>query len=371
MSDLQSLRQDIGAIDREILGLVQRRMDLARQVGDQKAGAGLPVRDFRREVVVLERARETCAHLGLDTEMGETLIRHLIEGAVRTQHTFASARGTHATPQRILVIGGCGRMGSWLCSFFHAQGHLVTVHDVQGETAFPRHSDLAAAVKAADAVVLSTPIGLSTQMLQAVLAVDADPIVFDIASLKSPLLDTIEQAVKAGRKVCSVHPMFAPGAVLLSGRVLLVCECGQPEATAAARHLFEGTALRMVDVPVQQHDRLMGVVLGLSHAVNIAFAKALHDIGIAYPELDKTTSTTFGRQIRTTAEVAAENPQLYYEIQHYNRYTPDMLAALQKAVGQVAEAAAQPDSRDFTALMQEGHGFFTAEAASGAGSERP
>jgi chorismate mutase/prephenate dehydrogenase len=176
--------------------------------------------------------------------------------------------------------------------------------------------------------------------------------------LKSPLLNAIEQAVRQGRKVASLHPMFAPGAVLLSGRVLLVCDCGHAAATREARALFEDTALRLVTVPVAEHDRLMGVVLGLSHALNIAFASALGRIGFSYVELDRTSSTTFGRQIRTTAEVVAENPRLYYEIQHFNRHTGEMLEALQEALGRVRDAAGDATPERFLEVMQEGHHFF-------------
>ncbi len=366
-SELSRLRQEISNIDRQVLQLVRRRMDIAEQIGQSKQNSGLPVRDFRREVEVLRQARQESVGIGLDAELGETLIRQLIEGAVRTQHTMAAAsqKPAEARPQKVVVLGGGGRMGAWLCSFFNSQGHDVRLYDPHARELpeFPAEATLASAVSWAEVVVLSTPIGESARVLEEVLAVPSDALIFDICSLKSPLLDAIERGVRAGRRISSVHPMFAPGAVLLSGRVLLVCDCGHAEAARQARALFEDTALRLVDIPLQEHDRLMGVVLGMSHALNIAFASALKHIGFTYPELDRTSSTTFGRQIRTTAEVVAENPRLYYEIQHYNRYTPTMLQALREAVERVMLAAEADTPDRFLELMAEGHGFFAERPA--------
>lgn len=54
MKDLSELRQEIDVIDKELLGLFERRMDVAAQVGDYKRAHHLPVLDSGRERQVLE-----------------------------------------------------------------------------------------------------------------------------------------------------------------------------------------------------------------------------------------------------------------------------------------------------------------------------
>ena len=53
--DIQELRQQIDAIDRELVALYCRRMETARAIGQYKRENGLPVLDSQREQELLDR----------------------------------------------------------------------------------------------------------------------------------------------------------------------------------------------------------------------------------------------------------------------------------------------------------------------------
>lgn len=62
---IERWRDEIDALDAELLGLLNRRAALALEVGRRKLGAGLPLRDPKRERRILERAvRENSGPLG-------------------------------------------------------------------------------------------------------------------------------------------------------------------------------------------------------------------------------------------------------------------------------------------------------------------
>ena len=86
-----------------------------------------------------------------------------------------------------------------------------------------------------------------------------------------------------------------------------------------------------IEMPLEDHDRLIAFVLGLSHALNIAFFTALAESGETLPRLAELSSTTFDEQLAVAAKVAGENPQLYFEIQHDNPHGEDALHALAAA----------------------------------------
>ena len=88
----------------------------------------------------------------------------------------------------------------------------------------------------------------------------------------------------------------------------------------------------LVVMGLDEHDRLIAFVLGLSHALNIAFFTALAESGEAAPRLARMSSTTFDAQLDVATRVAAENPDLYYEIQSLNDYGEESLNALRAAV---------------------------------------
>lgn len=356
---INRLRSDIGRIDQQILTLVAWRLEVAEEIGACKRRAGLPVRNYRAEVEVLKRARAACSSLGLDPDVGQSLFQVLIEAAVGRQHGLVERPHT-GTQKSVLVVGGCGRMGVWLCNYFASHGHRVTIYDVSGSSVdgFRSVTNLKAAARSADVVVLSTPIGVTAATLDTVLSADPQGLIFDICSLKSPLVESLHSAVKRGYRVASVHPLFAPDTVLLTGRILLVCDCGHAKAATEARSMFEDTALRLVNISLDRHDRYMAYVLGLSHAINIAFARTLVDSGLAAYDLDRVASTTFSKQSRTTREVAMENPLLYYEIQHYNVHTPEVLDNLRAAVEALKHAALCDGPQAFEALMEENRNYF-------------
>ena len=96
--------------------------------------------------------------------------------------------------------------------------------------------------------------------------------------------------------------MFGPDTELLSGRHVIFVDLGVPEATAAARALFEPTMATLVEMDLESHDRLIAYVLGLSHALNIAFFTALAESGEAAPQLATLSSTTFDAQLGVAAQ---------------------------------------------------------------------
>ena len=58
MDDLQTLRRDIDAIDRQMVELFRQRMDVTRKVGEYKRSQGVPVLDQERERQVLQNKGE-------------------------------------------------------------------------------------------------------------------------------------------------------------------------------------------------------------------------------------------------------------------------------------------------------------------------
>ncbi len=109
---------------------------------------------------------------------------------------------------------------------------------------------------------------------------------------------------------------------------------------------------------LDDHDRLIAYVLGLSHALNIAFYNALADSGEAAPRLAKLSSTTFDAQLDVASQVARESPDLYFEIQSLNDYGAESLEALAKSVERLRAAVLAQDRGAFTALMLRGKEYF-------------
>lgn len=354
---LQELRTRIAAIDAEILRLAADRLKIVQQVGAVKREEGVAVRSFAAEAEVLERFRRLAGEYGLDEHFAEKLALQLISVSVRLQEDELSERTVLA--KRILIVGGAGKMGRWLARFFANQGHQVVTFDRKGAVdEFETADALVPAVQQADVVLIATPLVEGKLVLHEILSQQPAALVVDIFSLKSHVLELLQTSATNGLRVASVHPLFGPNVQTLSGRVIVVCDCGNASAAAEAEALFRETALAITRLPVAEHDEYMQYVLGLSHLASILFFTTLHESGRGFNDLVRTASTTFYKQARAAAEVARENPYLYYEIQHLNRHSAELFDLLNRSLAKLQAAVLSDDPATFVALMTAGRDYF-------------
>ncbi|HEU4730390.1 MAG TPA: prephenate dehydrogenase/arogenate dehydrogenase family protein [Kofleriaceae bacterium] len=360
---LDALRAELGDIDREILALVSRRQAISQRIGQTKRDAGIPTRDYRQEKDVVERAREAAVAHGLSARLGEELILTLIRGSLTVQEQDTVAAAGEGSGRRVLVIGGAGHMGRWFVRYLGAQGFSVEIADPsEGPAGIVNYRDWKTATLDHELIVIAAPMPATAAILEAMAAAPPRGVVFDVGSLKSPLRRGLHALRAAGGQVTSVHPMFGPDTELLSGRHVIFVDVGAPEATAAARALFEPTMATLVEMDLESHDRLIAYVLGLSHALNIAFFTALAESGEAAPRLATLSSTTFDAQLGVAAKVAAEHPDLYFEIQTLNDYGTESLAALLYAVERLRSVVRANDLEGFRALMTRGSAYLKERA---------
>ncbi|HEX7114597.1 MAG TPA: prephenate dehydrogenase/arogenate dehydrogenase family protein [Steroidobacter sp.] len=371
--NLDQLRERLSALDRDLLRLIAERQELSRQVAEVKRAEGRPTRDFRREREVLMQARTLAGTLGLSPQLAESVLRLLIRGSLTTQERIRVAAGARGSGQTALVIGGTGKMGRWFTEFLVSQGYSVTVADPAGRPSGESAeglgyvSDWRESGLDHDLIVVATPLKIANAILQELAARKPRGTVFDIGSLKTPLRQGITALQSAGCRVTSVHPMFGPDTELLSGRHVIFIDLGSKEALEAAQELFASTMAERVVMSLDEHDRLIAYVLGLSHALNIAFFTALAESGEAAPRLAQLSSTTYDAQVDVASRVAAENPELYFEIQHLNEYGRESLQALRGAVERICTCVSQGDAQAFVDMMERGREYLAGRVRPEAG----
>jgi chorismate mutase/prephenate dehydrogenase len=354
---LEQHRRDIEALDRRILHLVCERLALARQIGELKQQAGIPLRNFKVEAEVYQRFEDASSLLGLDAVLGRDLATFLIGKAVEEQ---AAHRDTHyqGDALRAVVVGGKGGMGRWTARFLRGQGHRVIIHDpAPVNSEFDEVDRLEKAIDA-DLFIIAVPMSACGGVLEELATLRVSGVVAEMCSLKGHLLPLMEGLRSKGLRLVSFHPLFGPDVRMLSGRTIVFCHGGRREDLAVVRGLFTETSASLVNMSSEEHDRRMGLVLGLTHLANLVFARALTHSSVDASELTEVAGVTFNKQLATTREVAAENPALYFEIQALNRLTPETGKWLRQALDEWLAAVESDDERAFTALMTECHLFF-------------
>ena len=364
MKSLDELRARLDVLDRELLERVAERQALSTEIAAVKRATGQSTRDFRREREVLLKARRDAEALGVSPRLAEDIVRSLIRASLTTQEQARVVAQGRGSGRSALVIGGRGKMGRWTADFLASQGFRVTVADPGGEVpGYEWVADWRSIEPSHDLVVVATPLNVANDVLLALAARRPPGVVFDIGSLKTPLRTGLAALREAGVHATSVHPMFGPDTELLSGRHVIFIDLGDAGALTEAQALFESTMADQLVMGLDEHDRLIAFVLGLSHALNIAFFTALADSGEAAPRLARMSSTTFDAQLDVATRVSGESPELYYEIQSLNAYGGESLGALKSAVDRLVDAVREHDQPRFTEMMRRGHEYLRARQA--------
>ncbi|MCP4448595.1 MAG: prephenate dehydrogenase/arogenate dehydrogenase family protein [Myxococcales bacterium] len=357
-SNLEELRAELGTIDTELLALIKRRQSTALRIGEAKRSDGRATRDYTQEANVLRRAMNKADSVGLDRKITKSLMLLLIRSSLSAQEQDRVAKAEGGDGKSALIIGGAGKMGQWFASFLRSQGFNVVVADPSGTVDGCDHvDDWQEGPLDQDLIVVATPLGTSATILSQLAKAKPAGVVFDIGSLKSPLRSGLHALRDAGVQVTSVHPMFGPDTDLLSERHVIFIDIGCEAANAKAKELFSSTMATQVDMDLESHDRLIAYVLGLSHALNLAFTTALAESGEAAPMLAKLSSTTFDAQLSLASSVTQENPKLYFEIQRLNDYGTESLTALLYAVERLRSVIRAGDERAFVTLMEKASSY--------------
>jgi chorismate mutase/prephenate dehydrogenase len=355
------MRDRLDSIDFSILQLIAERQELVTRIGERKHRDGKALRDFSREREVIELGMARAGQLGLNPAIARDILERLIHHSLSKQEQRQLVSSGHGTGMTALVIGGLGRMGDWLARYLDTLGYAVEIADPgSGESLFPHVSDWRETSLAHDLIAVCAPLRASNLILEELAARQPAGLVFDIGSLKAPLRNGLEAMRAAGCRIASVHPMFGPNELMLSGRHILFVDVGDSRALAEARELFAHTAADCVELGIRDHDEVMGWVLGLSHLLNVAFAAAISESGEAVPLLRNISSTTFNHQLQVAAQVISENPSLYFEIQAGTINESSAVTTFSGALDDLVTAIAAGDEQRFVEIMSRAHAHLAA-----------
>ena len=235
--NLDELRSNLSSVDRRLVEMIAERQRIVAEIGKFKLRTGTGTRDYAREKDVLETGRRHAVEMGVDPDLVEKLLEMLIRTSLESQERDRVVAEGKGDGRRALVIGGAGKMGRWFAEFFASQGYATTIADPSvknGPGLFRAWTDAGVDF---DVIVVAAPLAVSGRILAQLAVLKPTGLVFDIGSLKSPLMDGLKELLSAGCRITSLHPMFGPDTRLLSGRHLIFCDVGDAGSDAGRERI--------------------------------------------------------------------------------------------------------------------------------------
>ncbi len=216
--------------------------------------------------------------------------------------------------------------------------------------------DLAEAVRDADIVVIATPTLIAEQMLvQLVPLVGPRTLITDVASVKGNLLRAAWRAFGAvPPNLVPGHPIAgsersgvsaANGDLFMHHRVILTPTADTDgEALARIRSMWQLTGAEVLEMPVDEHDRVLAATSHLPHVLAYALVDALAG------EPDQRDIFRFAAGgFRDFTRIAASDPTMWRDIAIANR--PALLAAIDLFTSHLETLRTAIDRGDGTSIM--------------------
>ncbi|MBA4359053.1 MAG: hypothetical protein C0405_15160 [Desulfovibrio sp.] len=247
-------------------------------------------------------------------------------------------------PASVLVVGGLGRMGSWLAARLTEVGCRVEVSDRLGRPLTPE------LVGAAQVLLLAVPISqVEAVMARAGPHTDPRGLVMDVASLKAAPLASM---LRHGRgEVLGCHPLFGPWDGAARGQAVFLCPGRGERWTSWARAFWRGLGARVKDMEPQAHDRLMAQVQSLRHLLMACLGRVLAESGFN-PQGDQALAGPwFGRLWEVLANQARQPASLYAELALANPWGREVADSLAREAALLSEALRLGDAPGLAARL--------------------
>ena len=110
VAELTALRDQIDEVDKALLSLLAKRLELVAEVGEVKSQYGLPIYVPEREAAMLASRREEAAALGVPPDLIEDVLRRVMRESYSSEND-KGFKTLYPNLRPVVIVGGGGQMG--------------------------------------------------------------------------------------------------------------------------------------------------------------------------------------------------------------------------------------------------------------------
>ncbi|WP_100752427.1 bifunctional chorismate mutase/prephenate dehydrogenase [Vibrio salilacus] len=337
--ELTHLRDQIDAVDKQMLSLLAQRLALVEQVGEVKSEHGLPIYAPDREAAMLASRRHEAEKIGVPPQLIEDILRRTMRESYASEKD-SGFKCLNPELRSVVIVGGNGQLGGLFGRMFTLSGYEV---NILGSQDWHRADQLLAN---AGMVVVTVPIHLTEAVIAKLGNLPPDCILCDLTSVKSKPLATMMK-IHSG-PVVGLHPMFGPDVPSLAKQVIVYCDGRGEEHYQWLLKQFSIWGASLCQIDAAEHDHGMTLIQALRHFTS--FAYGLH-LSRENPNIDKLlqlSSPIYRLELAMVGRLFAQDPNLYGDIILSSQENIDMIKRFHRSFG---EALAILDSKDKQAFV--------------------
>jgi chorismate mutase/prephenate dehydrogenase len=126
VAELTALRDQIDEVDKALLELLAKRLELVAEVGEVKSQYGLPIYVPERESAMLASRREEAAALGVPPDLIEDVLRRVMRESYSSEND-KGFKTLYPNLRPVVIVGGGGQMGRLFEKMLTLSGYQVRI----------------------------------------------------------------------------------------------------------------------------------------------------------------------------------------------------------------------------------------------------
>ncbi len=306
MDALKELRAQIDQVDREMLQLFAKRLQLVAKVGEVKHKHGLPIYAPEREADMLAARRQEAEKIGVPPDLIEDVLRRLMRESYVSENNFGF-KTVNPSIKKIVIVGGKGKLGGLFARYLQASGYRV---EALGSRDWVQAEHI---MQGADVVIVCVPIVKTLETIERLKPyLTENMLLTDLTSVKRQPLEKMLEVHQGA--VVGLHPMFGPDIASMAKQVVVRCDGRYPERYEWLMEQIQIWGAKVYQVAAAEHDQSMTYIQALRHFATFANGLHLSKQPVQLANLLALSSPIYRLELAMIGRLFAQDGGLYADI---------------------------------------------------------
>ncbi|ARP39169.1 MULTISPECIES: bifunctional chorismate mutase/prephenate dehydrogenase [Vibrio] len=336
--ELNELRDQIDAVDKQMLDLLAQRLALVEKVGEVKSEHGLPIYVPEREAAMLASRRQEAEKIGVPPQLIEDILRRTMRESYASEKD-SGFKCLNPELRSVVIVGGNGQLGGLFGRMFKLSGYEVKI---LGSQDWDKADEI---LDNAGLVVVTVPIHLTEGVIAKLGNLPSDCILCDLTSIKSKPLQAMMNMHQG--PVVGLHPMFGPDVPSLAKQVIVYSDGRGSESYQWLLNQFGIWGASLCQMDAAEHDHGMTLIQALRHFTSFAYGLHLSKENPNIDQLLKLSSPIYRLEIAMVGRLFAQDPNLYGDIILSSDENIEMIRRFHSRFGEALEILDGKDKAKF------------------------
>ena len=346
---LNALRDQIDAVDKQILNLLAERLALVEKVGEVKSEHGLPIYAPDREGAMLASRRIEAEKIGVPPQLIEDILRRTMRESYASEKD-SGFKCLNPELRSVVIIGGKGQLGGLFGRMFKLSGYEVKI---LGSQDWHRSEEI---LDGAGLVVVTVPIHLTEEVIERLGTLPEDCILCDLTSIKSKPLQAMLN-IHSG-PVVGLHPMFGPDVSSLAKQVIVYCDGRGEEQYQWLLKQCSIWGASLCQIDASEHDHGMTLIQALRHFTSFAYGLHLSRENPNIGQLLQLSSPIYRLELVMVGRLFGQDPNLYGDIIFSSEENIAMIKRFHRCFGEALEILDSRNKQAFVASFDKVSDWF-------------